>query len=143
VGDSNIVLEFQVWVDQSQSDFSKARSIAIRETKHALENTGFSLPEPIYRLRFEPTMEEVFNHHEGQQQGVTAAQTLPQTVSTEKEQKAIKQEAKARAKRVLQGGAADEVLDTQPDTKLMEKVNQEIAENADDTDLLDHNSPQE
>lgn len=52
VGDSNIVLEFQIWVNQSETDFAKARSIAIRETKHALENAGFSLPEPIYRLRF-------------------------------------------------------------------------------------------
>ena len=30
VGDSNIILEFRVWVDQSKTDFSKARSIAIR-----------------------------------------------------------------------------------------------------------------
>ena len=143
VGDSNIVLEFQVWVDQSQSDFSKARSIAIRETKHALENTGFSLPEPIYRLRFDQTADEVFNPSDSTMQGARVATTKPQPVSPEAEQKASKQEAKERAKRVLQGGAADEVLDTQPDTKLMEKVNQEIAENADDTDLLDHNSPQE
>ena len=143
VGDSNIVLEFQVWVDQSQSDFSKARSIAIRETKHALENTGFSLPEPIYRLRFDQAVEEVLKHGDSSDQGVTVSQTTTKPSSPATEQQAVKKEAKERAKRVLQGGAADEVLDTQPDTKLMEKVNQEIAENADDTDLLDHNSPQE
>ena len=38
VGESNIVLQFQVWVNQLEADFSKARSIAIRETKHALED---------------------------------------------------------------------------------------------------------
>lgn len=57
VGDSNIVLEFQIWVNQTQTDFSKARSIAIRETKHALENNGFSLPEPIYMLNFDQSLE--------------------------------------------------------------------------------------
>ena len=51
VGDSNIVLTFYAWVDQTQSDFGKARGVAIAHTKAALEVGGFSLPEPIYRLR--------------------------------------------------------------------------------------------
>jgi small conductance mechanosensitive channel len=51
VGDSNIVLTFRAWVDQSGADFQKARSLAIRATKMAIEDAGFTLPEPIYRLR--------------------------------------------------------------------------------------------
>jgi len=35
------------------------------------------------------------------------------------------------------------VLDARPDEKLMEKVEQEIAENSDETDLLSNSSPQE
>ncbi|WP_296236562.1 mechanosensitive ion channel domain-containing protein [Psychrobacter sp. UBA5136] len=93
VGESNIVLEFQVWVNQLEADFSKARSIAIRETKHALEKD--------------------------------------------------KKQAKARAKRILQGRTADEVLDARPNENLMKKVEQEIAENSDATDLLNNKSPQE
>lgn len=58
VGDSNIVLQFQVWVNQTQTDFLKARSIAIREAKHALENFGFSLPEPIYMVNFDQGVED-------------------------------------------------------------------------------------
>lgn len=58
VGDSNILLEFQIWVNQTTTDFLKARSIAIRETKHALENNGFSLPEPIYMLNFDQALED-------------------------------------------------------------------------------------
>ena len=54
-----------------------------------------------------------------------------------------KKQAKARAKHILQGRNADEVLDARPDEKLMEKVEQEIAENSDETDLLSNNSPQE
>ena len=54
-----------------------------------------------------------------------------------------KKQAKARAKLILQGRNADEVLNARPDDKLMEKVEQEIAESSDETDLLNNNSPQE
>jgi len=53
VGDSNVILWFGAWIDQRMSDFAKARSEAIRLTKQALEAAGFSLPEPIYRLRID------------------------------------------------------------------------------------------
>ena len=32
----------------------KGRSLAIQKTTAALEASGFALPEPIYRLRFDP-----------------------------------------------------------------------------------------
>lgn len=51
VGDSNVILTFAGWVNQRDSDFLKARGEAIRAAKSALENAGFGLPEPIYRLR--------------------------------------------------------------------------------------------
>jgi small conductance mechanosensitive channel len=53
VGDSNIVLCFFGWVNQERTDFRKGRSLAIQAAKHALEEAGFALPEPIYRLRFD------------------------------------------------------------------------------------------
>lgn len=53
VGDSNIVLRFFGWVDQLDTDFLKGRSLAIQAAKSALEDAGFALPEPIYRLRFD------------------------------------------------------------------------------------------
>ena len=53
VGDSNIILKFTGWIDQANADFLKARSAAIRATKMAVETAGFSLPEPIYRLRID------------------------------------------------------------------------------------------
>ena len=152
VGDSNIVLEFQVWVDQSEADFSKARSITIRETKHALENTGFSLPEPIYRLRFNNKLEEAFEHIQGGK-GAGSDMTVTPTTDSNATYKAHdkdsdvddedKKQAKARAKQILQGQDAEEMFDARPDAKLMEKVEQEIAEGSDETDLLNSNSPQE
>ncbi|WP_422370891.1 mechanosensitive ion channel domain-containing protein [Hoeflea sp.] len=53
VGDSNIVLSFSGWVDQRVTDFLKARSAAISTVKTVLEERGFTLPEPIYRVRLE------------------------------------------------------------------------------------------
>jgi small-conductance mechanosensitive channel len=53
VGDSNILLGFFGWVDQSRTDFFKGRSLALQAAKAALEDAGFALPEPIYRLRFD------------------------------------------------------------------------------------------
>ena len=166
VGDSNIILQFQVWVNQLEADFSKARSIAIRETKHALEDEGFSLPEPIYQLRFNHKLEKAFEQFQSSQStqcidnahaevtltsntsnvpddsSASKASNKVQAVETTVEDKDKKQ-AKARAKHILQGRNADEVLDTRPDEKLMEKVEQEIVENSDETDLLSNNSPQE
>lgn len=53
VGDSNIILRFVGWIDQTETDWFKARSAAIRAVKMTLEEQGFGLPEPIYRLRFD------------------------------------------------------------------------------------------
>lgn len=53
VGDSNIVLKFMAWINQTDTDFLKARSRAIRAAKMAVEAAGFTLPEPIYRLRID------------------------------------------------------------------------------------------
>ena len=54
VGDSNVVIRFLGWVDQDKTDWWKAQSQAIPAVKEALEEAGFGLPEPIYRLRFDP-----------------------------------------------------------------------------------------
>jgi len=53
VGDSNIVILFMGWIDQRDADWFKSRSLAIAAVKEALEDNGFALPEPIYRLRFD------------------------------------------------------------------------------------------
>ena len=163
VGDSNIVLQFQVWVDQSKTDFYKARSIAIRETKHALENAGFSLPEPIYRIRFNDKLEEALEyvqsvnsranngtHHDVNRVSPDLAITsiAPEKTSDSRTDEITiddkdKKQDKERAKHILQGQSADDVLDARPDQKLMEKVEQEIAENSNEPDLLDKNSRQE
>ncbi len=54
LGDSNTPVLFLAWVDQREADWLKSRTLAITAVKDALENAGFGMPEPIYRLRFDP-----------------------------------------------------------------------------------------
>lgn len=151
VGDSNIILQFLVWVDQTQTDYYKARSITIRETKHSLENEGFTLPEPIYKVRFNHKVEKAFEHMQTVSgmptSEITVEPTTPEQTQSAPKTKAVddddKKQAKARARQILQGEDADEVLDARPDEKLKEKVEQEIADRSGEADLLNHNSPQE
>lgn len=171
VGDSNILLEFQIWVNQNETDFAKARSIAIRETKHALENNGFSLPEPIYMLNFDQALEDavidlassasgllpIRSRTDAQTVGVQAddsnasGQTKPDglvisdngrggRVTDSDHQKQL---AKQRAKKILAGEDIDAVLDTAPDSNLLQKVEAEIKGSDGEKDLLDSSSPQE
>lgn len=51
VGESSIILRFFAWIDQRSTDFLKGRSLAIQAAKHAVEEAGYELPEPIYRIR--------------------------------------------------------------------------------------------
>lgn len=53
VGESSIVLRFFAWVDQRVTDFAKGRSLAIQAAKCAVEDAGYELPEPIYRIRID------------------------------------------------------------------------------------------
>ncbi|MEP7185183.1 MAG: mechanosensitive ion channel family protein [Rhodanobacter sp.] len=51
LGDSNVQMRFQGWVDQRSHDFLQVRSEAIRNVKLALEAAGMDMPEPIYRVQ--------------------------------------------------------------------------------------------
>ncbi|WP_298914707.1 mechanosensitive ion channel family protein [uncultured Algimonas sp.] len=51
VGDSSILIDYMAWIDQRETGFFSARSQAIRDVKTVLEDQGFSLPEPLYRVR--------------------------------------------------------------------------------------------
>ena len=114
VGDSNIVLRFFGWVDQTNTDFLKGRSVAIQAAKSALENAGFALPEPIYRLRFD--------------EGVS----LPLKGAE------VPRAQEARPSGAMQNIAGDE--DTAPDAHVVQMVEEERAETG-KQDLLDDDRP--
>ncbi len=51
LGDSNVQVRYQGWVDQRSHDYTQVRSEAIRQVKGALEAAEMDLPEPIYRVQ--------------------------------------------------------------------------------------------
>ena len=119
VGDSNIVLRFQGWVNQTDSDFNKARGLAISATKDALETGGFTLPEPIYRLRFD---------------GAVDADAISRALGTGEPDR------RKPAKPPIPEGS--DALNVAPDHHIEQKVDEERAE-AMETDLLDSERPVE
>lgn len=113
VGDSNIVINFYGWVDQTTASFGKARSLSIRSVKDALEENGFSLPEPIYRLKLD---------------------NMPSGKEDEKSASPKKSSAKLLANELD--------LDTAPDTAIDEKLDAEL-EASGEINLLDPTKPTE
>ena len=117
VGDSNILLTFHGWIDQRESDYLKARGAAIRVTKNALEESGFALPEPIYRLRFDnPPPESLVTRSQDKSGGI--ARRKPGKASTK------------------------ETLDVSPEDHVEKLVDSERSEKG-AADLLDDHQPVE
>lgn len=119
VGDSNIVIRFFGWVDQTDTDFIKARSRAIPAVKGALEDAGFALPEPIYRLRFDSAP--------------------PQLADAKKAPPATKPQPRRRP--AVAGTAAEG--DVAPEGAVARMVEEERSATAGDRDLLDSRRPVE
>ncbi|WP_291134241.1 mechanosensitive ion channel domain-containing protein [Erythrobacter sp.] len=119
VGDSNIVIQFFGWIDQRDADWFKSRSLAIAAVKDALEEAGFALPEPIYRLRFD-------------------GRTDPLPIGRSRgEGRAPERPRKGRA-------ALSEAQDTKPESEISELVEAERSTDpAQERDLLDEHRPVE
>ncbi|MBX7533758.1 mechanosensitive ion channel [Qipengyuania sp. 1XM1-15A] len=126
VGDSNVVIRFLGWIDQEKTDWWKAQSQAIPAVKEALEDAGFGLPEPIYRLRFDPRSASV-----PFQQGAAATPA---------------QESKPPAKKTVQQITVTETdEDVRPVNEIADMVERERRESGgeQDKDLLDSSRPVE
>ena len=122
IGDSNIVIRFAAWVDQSKTNFGKGRSLAIRSATQILDEQGFSMPEPIYRLRFDPRLSAAL---EG---------GFPKTAKGQIEP--------AKEKKSQEISQNDDIMDVSPDRHLEDKINEErIIDGG--SDLLDQDRPTE
>ena len=124
VGDSNIVIFYAAWINQREADFGKSRSLALATVKNALEVAGFALPEPIYRLRFDPSAA-------GQPNLPVGADIEPARVSA----------GPARPVTVSPSGRGAS-LDVTPDRHIDEKVEQERRATSEE-DLLNDAAPAE
>nr|WP_305888942.1 mechanosensitive ion channel family protein [Parvularcula maris] len=119
VGDSNILLTYAFWIDQRETDFLKAKSAAIRVVKDMLEEEGFTLPEPIYRLRIDQIPDAL-------------KAVVHQTDQPFEEAPPRKESPKA----------AQVTADTSVDDTVQKKVDADRAEASDD-DLLSEDAPTE
>lgn len=128
VGDSNVLLRFHGWVDQTEADWHKAKSRAIAACKTALEDAGFALPEPIYRLRFD-------------------SRTGPLPMAQVAEQPAAADAGKANkpAAKSLDATISEESDDVSPDDEIARMVDSErkAGGGQQDGDLLDPERPVE
>ncbi len=124
VGDSNIVIRFLAWIDQTQTAFPKARTSAIAAVMQVLEAEGFGLPEPIYRLRFD---------------GATPLKIAPGgEPPNDGEGNAGNAKSKARPRTPC------EAIDTSADSHLARKVAEERAQSSGaEADILDAGRPLE
>ena len=100
------------------------RSLAIKVAKDALEQGGFTLPEPLYRVRLEDRGEQLEN---------------PPIDPGAETTRIVPDEKKKKAANVAPD---DAVLDVRPDTHIEEMVNDERSQSG-DTDLLDSARPME
>ncbi|MBU1188047.1 MAG: mechanosensitive ion channel [Gammaproteobacteria bacterium] len=124
VGDSTIVITFMAWMDQTKSDFWKMRSLAIKVAKDAIEHGGFTLPEPLYRVRLE---------------NVSGRSAMPQSAADSEATRNVPEE---ESRQKTGHAANDTVLDVSPDRHIEEMVNDERSQSG-DTDLLDSTRPVE
>lgn len=114
VGDSNVAIRFLGWIDQSEADWYKSRSQAIAAVKDALEQAGFALPEPIYRLRVDARSEALpIGRPTPPQEGATR-EVRPATSSAELAQD-VRPESEiaemVEKERRSDGGQAKDLLD--------------------------------
>lgn len=124
VGDSNIVITFMAWMDQTKSDFGKMRSLAIKVAKDAIEQGGFTLPEPLYRVRLDDRGGR------------------PGNLQIDSDAEATRIVPTVKKKKAARAAADDATVDVSPDTHIEDMVNDERSQSA-DTDLLDSTRPVE
>ncbi|WP_439134252.1 mechanosensitive ion channel domain-containing protein [Pseudomaricurvus sp.] len=121
VGDSNIVLSFYAWIDQRETNFSKARSLTIHRTMSSLIEEGFTLPEPIYHLKFDSQINSALK----------SGLDVHKDITMESEPDSTKGHSFGKHKAV-----SDKTIDVSPDNDFKQIVEEEIQSER-DGDLLD------
>ena len=137
VGDSNVVIRFLGWVDQRETDWHKAQSRAIPAVKQALEDAGFGLPEPIYRLRFDPRTTALPFENIGEGAKARDQSTVRTTGGGDPSSPA------AKAPSPKQPAVSVDAEDIRPKDEIAAMVEAERASGSEEKDLLDDSRPVE
>ncbi|MGD7035231.1 mechanosensitive ion channel domain-containing protein [Methylotuvimicrobium buryatense] len=81
---SNVVMRIFAWVNQTQHDFLKVRSEAIKSVKQVFDESLITMPNPIYDLRMTHNQES--SQETNQQQVETALKTDLQNIDNQTEE---------------------------------------------------------
>lgn len=105
VGEPKGAARFFAWVDQHETDFGKARGLAIVAVKRALDRQGLSLAAPVQRVRLErgDAAEPPFGD---------AATSRPQTAGTESTRPSDEIKAMVEAERSRSPARDRDLLDS-------------------------------
>ncbi len=141
VGDSNIVLRFFGWIDQREADWFKARSRSIAVVKAALEKAGFALPEPIYRLRFDPRGAPLSLG--SAQDGEASSRNAESDAGAAAIGKIAAESGGTPATPAVPTAATEDHADVRPDDEVLRMVEAERAAEPGENDLLDSSRPVE
>jgi small-conductance mechanosensitive channel len=133
VGDSSTIIQYTGWIDQTKTSFGSARSLAISTVTRELDEKGFTLREPNYRLRFDPGNAGIVGSlpvdqaRPGQEPDTTGSKKAPKPAQVH-----------TGAKRT----GEEQELDVSPDSHLTDIIDAERKETASE-DLLDNSRPVE
>ena len=119
LGDSNVILRVNGWVDQDQYSFSKVRSEAIKKAKQAFDDAGVIMPEPIYQIRMSENNQVATSNND---------------VKAKAEVKSKPKESTQKKSKVTEPSA-----DIQPDDTMKDQIQEEHAENGNEN-LLNSNA---
>jgi small conductance mechanosensitive channel len=117
--DSATALRISGWVDQTESDFGKVRSRAIRAVKEAFEEAGVETPPPEFGIR-------ILEHAEGQDFRRSRLTPEPQRPAADPARRGIS---------TVGALDPDPSADISPDTTIEEEIAREHRE-SDEEDLL-------
>ena len=116
LGDSSVELRFLGWVDQTVTDFGKARSEAVRLVKEGFDAAGVKTPPPEYGIRIlDPSPDSS-----------PGTDPLPQGTRQERPKTPVPQSAE-------DPGEAD----LAPDTTIEEEIERELRESSEENLLKD------
>lgn len=84
LGDFSVTVRLYGWVDQSQHEFVKVSSEAIRLVKRAFDEAGVDMPEPIQRVRVDEGVQAPRTAEPAEQQEVVADRDLDEKIAAER-----------------------------------------------------------
>lgn len=134
LGDSNVVVGYYGWVDQTQADFGKVRSEAVRLVKKALDEAGVLMPEPIFNLKLLDVAQALTDAASQAQAGEESSEE-PATLPGEPPERAARPTDPQRARDEVHDEARQ--ADVSVDDQLGDQIRRDMAQDDEENLLKD------